>query len=938
MKRLLSIPFFLLLFFVQVYGQEHAIFIEAQLNDEKDIVRIKERIVFTNNSDSTLTEVYLHNWANGYRSKKSPLSKRLIEDYDKSLYFAKTRDRGYTDINNLTVDFEVVSFLELEDDQTDVVKILLNKPLHPKKSIEISVTYDIKVPNASFTGYGRTRTGYHLRYWYLVPAVFKDKQWKIMSNLNMDDLLTNVTDYEVRLTLPKYYYLNSNLYEYKTPKGAYNEYLLVGKNKTDVLLSIDTQNNFKSFKTTDINIVTDLHKKTINQQLSTDILNRQLLFIKQYLGKYPHKEMFIDKITQSKNPIYGLNQLPRFIRPFPDVFEWDLTMLKAMSKKYIENTMLLDRRKDYWLTDGLQTYLMMEYVSHYYPEIKLAGNVAKIWGFRGFNFSKLSFNDKYPFVYQFSARQFLDQSLTTRSDSLSNFNRKIVNKYKAGLGLRYLSDYIGDTIIKQSFQEFYLKNNLKHSTSDDFGKIVASKTPKDLTWFFGDYLNTDKDIDYTIKKAVEKNDSIYVTVKNKRNITAPVALYGVKDRKVKFKKWLEDIDSVKTVAIPKGDFDRVSLNFENSYPEFNSLDNWKKIGKNILNKPIRFKLFKDIDDPYYHQLYVQPQVKYNFYDGLLLGLKIHNKPILNRDLQFTITPLYGTKSTSLNGTFTTRYTQYFEDSKINRIIYSISGSNLHYTEDLSYNTFNQSVTMEFRRKSLRDVGTSFLQARLLNINRELVPGASRTDSDKYSIFKLRYLYNKPDIIRGFLYSVGTEIGSEYSKAIGEVRYRKLTAKNRQLDFRLYTGVFLTNKTDSDFFSFGLDRANDYLFELNYIGRSEDSGIFSQQFILAEGGFKSILEERFANQFLVSFNSSIGLWRWLEFYNDVAFLKNRGDRVFFGYENGIRFNFINNIFEFYFPLYSNNGWEIGQSAYPSKIRFVLQLNPRAIFNFFRRGFL
>ncbi|MEQ6123321.1 aminopeptidase [Pseudotenacibaculum sp. MALMAid0570] len=938
MRKLIPIQLFLLLFFAHTHGQEHTISIEAQLDDKKDILKVQQKIIFVNDSDSTFTEIFLHNWANGYKNKKSPLARRLIEDYDKSLYFAKEENRGYTDIKNLTIDFENNSFQDLDDNQSDVVKVALKKPLPPGKSIEINITYDIKIPNASFTGYGKTKTGYLLRYWYLVPAVYKDGKWKIMNNLNMNDLLSNVSNYNIKLVLPKHFNLNSNLYEYKTPKGDYNEYLLVGNKKTEAVLSIDIFDNFKSFKTKDINIVTDLHLKTIDPKLSTDILNRQLLFIKQYLGKYPHKEIFIDRITQSKNPIYGLNQLPRFIRPFPDVFEWDLTMLKALSKKYIESTMLLDRRKDYWLTDGLQSYLMMEYVSKHYPEIKLAGNVAKIWGFRSFNFSKLSFNDKYPFVYQFSARQFLDQSLTTRSDSLSNFNRKIVNKYKAGLGLRYLADYIGDTIIKESFQEFYLKNNLKYSNSKEFAKIVNSKTDKNIEWFFGNYLNTSKKIDYTIKKAIEKNDSVYVTIKNKRNITAPVALYGVKKKKVKFKQWLEGIDSVKTVAIPKGDFDRVSLNYENSYPEFNSMDNWKKIGKNLLNKPVRFKLFKDIDDPYYHQIYIQPQIKYNFYDGVLIGLKTHNKPILNRNFQFTITPLYGTKSTSLNGTFVTRYVQYFEDSKINRIIYSLSGSNLHYTEDLSYNTFNQSVTVQFRRKSLRDVGSSFLQARLLNINRELEEGSTRTDSDKYSIFKLRYFYNKPDIIKGFQYSIGTEIGSEYSKAIGEVRYRKLTAKNRQLDFRIYAGAFLTNKTDSDFFSFGLDRANDYLFELNYIGRSESSGLFSQQFLLAEGGFKSKLEERFANQFMVSFNSSIGLWRWLELYNDVAFLKNRDRKVFFGYENGIRFNFINNIFEFYFPLYSNNGWEINQSAYAEKIRFVLQLNPRAIFNFFRRGFL
>jgi len=918
-------------------GQEHIITIEAQLDDKNDILQINQSIIYHNTSDSTLNHIFLHNWINGYKNNKSPLARRLIEDYDKSLYFAKQKDRGYSTIKNLTVDYEKVKFFEEEKGKIDIVKIDLNSPLEPKKSTRINLTYNVKIPNSKFTSYGKTKTGYHLRYWYLVPAVFHDN-WKIMSNLNMDDLLTSTTTFEIKIRLPKYYYLNSNLNEFKTPKGALNEYLLTGKKRTEALLNIDIKNDYRSFTTNKFEIKTDLLKTNIDKKLSSTILNRQLEYIQLFLGNYPHRKLFIDKATQSKNPIYGLNQLPKFIRPFPDVFEWDLTLFKALTKKYIDNTLLLDRRTDYWLVDGLQTYLMMNYVSEYYPEIKLTGNISKIWGLKRFNFSKLNFNDKYPFVYQYSARQFLDQALNTRADSLSNFNRKIVGKYKAGLGLRYLADYVGDTIISTSFQEFYRNNKLKFSKSNDFKKIVSSKTHKDISWFFGDYLKTNKKIDYTIKKAITKGDSVYVTIKNKRNITAPVALYGLQNKEVKFKKWVTNIDSIKTIAIPKNNFNRVSLNFENSYPELNSMDNWRKIGKNILNKPIQFKIYKDINDPYYNQLYLQPNIKYNFYDGALLGLRIHNKPILKRNFQFSITPQYGTKSNALNGTFNTRYTQYFENSSINKIYYSISGSNLHYAEDLSYNTFNQNITVQFRRKNLRDVGGSFLSARLLNINRELAPNDSQTDSDKYRVFKLKYYYNKPDIIKGVKYSFGTEIANNYSKVSGEFRYRKLTAKNTQLDFRFYAGSFIRNNTDTDFFSFGLDRANDYLFELSYIGRSESTGFLSQQFIMAEGGFKSVLDQRFANQFLVSFNSSIGIWRWLEVYNDVAFLKNRGNNVFFAYENGIRFNFIHNILELYLPVYSNNGWEVNDNAYSKNIRFVLVAQPKAIFNFFRRGFL
>ena len=200
------------------------------------------------------------------------------------------------------------------------------------------------------------------------------------------------------------------------------------------------------------------------------------------ISEHPHKhslkEIFI--APQRKNPIFGLNQLPKFLRPFSDTFKWDVTMFKALTRKYIENTLLLNKRKDYWLIDGIQNYLMIEYVERYYPEIKLLGKVSDFWLLKTFNVSKLKYNDKYPFLYQFTARKFLDQSLTTSADSLSNFNRKIVSKYKAGLGFRFLQGYVGDSVLKKSVQELYQRNQLQIITSDSFKKIISSKTDKNI--------------------------------------------------------------------------------------------------------------------------------------------------------------------------------------------------------------------------------------------------------------------------------------------------------------------------------------------------------------------------------------------------------------------------------------------------------------------------
>jgi hypothetical protein len=270
-------------------------------------------------------------------------------------------------------------------------------------------------------------------------------------------------------------------------------------------------------------------------------------------------------------------------------------------------------------------------------------------------------------------------------------------------------------------------------------------------------------------------------------------------------------------------------------------------------------------------------------------------------------------------------------------MYGVAGQTLDYAPELSYRSFVPFVNVIFKRKDLRDATQESISARILHIDKEIPVDQIKTAEDNYNVFSLSYNYIDPDIIKEFRYNFSFEYAENFSKIATDLRFRSLASSDTQLDFRVFAGVFLHNESVGDYFSFGLDRAN-YLFQLNYFGRSEDSGIFSQQYIIAEGGFKSVLPTRFANQFMLSFNSSIGLWRWVEFYNDVAFLKNRDNPIYFGYNNGIRLNFIHNILEVYFPLYSNNGWEISQEAYPQKIRFTLTGNISSIYNFFRRGFL
>ena len=152
---------------------------------------------------------------------------------------------------------------------------------------------------------------------------------------------------------------------------------------------------------------------------------------------------------------------------------------------------------------------------------------------------------------------------------------------------------------------------------------------------------------------------------------------------------------------------------------------------------------------------------------------------------------------------------------------------------------------------------------------------------------------------------------------------------------MFAGTFLHNKTTSSYFDFGLDRPSDYLFESDYLGRSEATGLFSQQSIVSDGFFKSKLETRTANSWMTTVNANYSIWNWIECYGDVGLIKNAGTAPKFVYDSGIRLNLVTDYFELFFPMYSNNGWEIGQPNYGEKIRFIATFRPETLINLFTR---
>ncbi|MDT0295133.1 metalloprotease [Mesonia ostreae] len=935
MKYRIPLFFILVISCLLVAGQS-SMRVDAKVDIENRIIQISQEITYKNTSKQILQEIYLTDWANSFRDKQTPLAQRFEEEFQRNFHYAKGDERGNTQVFSITKHNQDILNWSRPDQHPDIIKIELNKPLFPKEEVSIKLRYRIKVPKDKFTRYGSAKNGLKLRYWLILPSVFQDGEWQFYSNKDLNDLYVHPYDIDLNLEIPKGYLVVSDFTKVGENILAHtNQFRFSENNQVDTKLHIINTTNFKTIETDKLNIITNVEDDGLRPEMKALIIDRITHYLDHRLGEFPHDNLMISEEDYLSNPVYGLNQLPSFIRPFPDGFQYDIKLLKTITRSYLENTLILNPRKESWLNEGIITYLLMDYVEQFYKNTKLLGSFSEIVGIRWFHAADLEFNDRYPLLYLNMARVNLNQPLNEENDNLIKFNKNIANPYKAGVGLNYLKDYLqDDEVINKSIKDFYAQNRLKPTTTANFKKIISNKTNKDTDWFFEEYVGNNIHIDFKISKVKKEGDSLRVTIKNKTGKKIPISLYGIKDKDIVSKTWVDQFVEEKTVTISAKNIERLALNYEAVIPEFNQRDNYKKV-TTWLDKPIQLRLLLDIEDPYYQQLFLIPEFDYNLYDGFTIGPKLYNKTVLARNLNYKIAPKYGFKSGAVLGSASISYSKQYQNQELYGVRFGLSGTRFSYANDLYYHKVSPYLSIGFRNKDLRSNEKQSISIRSINVFRDR-DVSNTIDEPDYSVLNARYHFSDRNFADYFTGTFDYQVAKKFSKVSVTSKWRKLFLNNRQIELRFFAGAFLFNDAkDSDYFSFALDRPTDYLFDYNYYGRSEDQGLFSQQYIEAEGGFKSQLQPAFANQWLTSLNGSFTLWNWIHAYGDVGFVKNKGSKAEFLYDTGIRVSLVQDYFELFFPVYSNLGWEVAQPDYDQKIRFIVSLDFNTLIKLFKR---
>lgn len=280
-------------------------------------------------------------------------------------------------------------------------------------------------------------------------------------------------------------------------------------------------------------------------------------------------------------------------------------------------------------------------------------------------------------------------------------------------------------------------------------------------------------------------------------------------------------------------------------------------------KTFKVKSFFSLRDTDKHNyLFIAPAAGYNYYDGIMAGLALHNYTLPISKLRYFISPLYGFSSGSLNGIGRLGYT-IFTGKGNARFDIGVSGARFNVDEFtdssgrknympfhkivpfVKYN-FNQhprstsEISILFRHFNITETGINFTRNSAGEINITYPEETRYVNQLKFTVTDKRVLYP-------YQVDLQADQGKDFVRLGLTTEYFFNYAKGGGMNARLFAGKFFylgkPEPIDRFFTSryhlnmTGAKGEEDYTYENYFTGRNEFEGFHNQQIMIRDGGFK-----------------------------------------------------------------------------------------------------
>ena len=933
-----SIGLFLIWGVVQVSAQKDSIYIHAKLSQDRKTLEINQDIVYHNHSDKDLNSIKLLNWIAAYNKRGTSLVYRKLEDRNNSLHFAKQEQLGKVlELNIKTTENQPVIVPNTSEEN---LFLNLNEALPTGKSIKFQLQYKLQLPDKKFTGYGTSEQDIALKYFFIVPDHFDPENISGRDYHDIEESVNFNTYWSVDFDTPSNSFIQSNLQQIQA--NSFKGYL---DSDPEFIIS---KNNFPTIKVNTDDIKTEIKfGYNISKQDIQNLefyLPLQLRFIKDKIGFVP-EQLFISEKFRAKEDFFGNNDIKfwkfRF-KLFSDAENIDLDYFGIISKKILDESIITDKQENHWFKNGLKSYLEIQYLKKFYGDAKLLGNLPEtsllgIKPLKLFHASRVKLLDRYGLAYQYIMSQNLDQKIDEPFSVLSNFNDMAISSFETGSLFSYSADKMGEEKFNSLLKNYITENTDKQAYPEDFLDQLAKEEPS--TSYLKGFLKQKNRVNFKLKNFRVNNDLLDIKISKNTDEAIPVKLETQTRSGDRTSYWIEteENEKLKTVSLPSQDIYKITLNNDYIFPEANYRDNFlytKGLFSNA--KKIKFKLIKDIPNPEFNEIYLNPRIRFtNTYDKFLIGVNFKNQSLFDQKFLYSLTPSFSTGTGKMTGSGSVSYSFLPAESVIQRLTFGVSGSYFHYDYDLAYQKNSLYSNINFRKNPRstvsRGLGISYTYFER-DLNAKMI---ANRDYDKYNLWTVGYGYTDNQMIHEKSFSLSTQGMEDYNKITAEGFYRWEFAPRQKLSLRLFAGYFVRNETRNNTFNYGISRVSDYSFSYNLLGQSASSGILSQQFILADGGFKSFIPGT-VNQWITSFNVDSSVWKIFHVYADAGVYKNKNNPTQFIWDSGLKVRLIPDFLEIYLPVQSSLGFEPGFKDYGKRIRYTLVLNLSTIINAARRG--
>lgn len=936
MKRTIAVSFLLLLG-TGLHAQQDSISISATFSEDGKQLSVAQSIVYHNRTNAPLSRIKLLNWAAAYRNRETPLLERMLEDRKNDLYFAKANELAATkDLKIKTADT-----FENHSAAHENIYISLQQPLMPGKTRTLNLEYNIALPDARFTSYGVGKNATVLKYFFIVPDSFETEHQKPRYYRDMEESQSPGNYWQIQLQNTGERMLRSNLRN-------------VSQNTFEGTLATDPELTISDAQGETLNATIDGQQIEVQfayelpetqRQMLEFFMPLQLHFIKNKIGALPDKLLITDRFRRDENFI-GIDDIKFWkfhYKLFSDAEQTDLSYFSILAKAVLANSGIFEKDEDHWLLNGLKTSLEIQYLHRYYPDRKLLGDlpenlkVLKMRPLKWFHASDIKLTERYGLAYQYMLTQNLDQRIDEKFHRLSNFNATAISHFETGSLFDFVAEKMGHERFDDYVTSFLLRSRGRRVDKKEFldGLSIASGYSAD---FLEPFIQHKNRVNFRLKRYTKSEDSFKVKVSKNTKLTIPFKIETQQKNGERESFWFDTDATTKPVEyqIPQANAEKIIINDDYIFPEKNFRDNYRYTQGLFANaKRMKFKLFQDIPNPEYNEVYVAPRLNFNAYDKVLFGINFKNSSLFQRNFEYSFTPYFSSGTGKLTGSGGVAYSFQPAESFYRSLDVGVSASHFHYDYDLTYRKISTFANLNFAKNPRSDIrrNVSFSYNFL---EKDLDPNRKDdTEYAKYNLWNLGYGYANRQLIHEKYFNTGLQWMEDFQKISTEFSYRYEFAEDKKVSVRFFGGYFLSNTAKNDLFNYGISRVSNYAFSYGLLGQSATSGVLAQQMVLAEGGFKSLIGTT-ANQWITTANVDAHVWRWFNVYADAGVYKNKHVQPEFIWDSGIKLKVIPDFLEVYFPMQSSLGFEPSFSDYAKRIRFTLNLNLSALTSYFRRG--